>query len=591
MPRSLKSLAGAFALLLATQLFADSAFWTAHLADSVQWRRWNDDTLQASKAADRPLFFFVGHYGNSLARSMLGETFQNKTIANTLNDTAIPILVDVNEEPELAALLGQMALEHYSANELPTCLWTDSELAPLNGGGYFPPTDDWGGQGFLSVARNVAEQWSNNRPDYLAAARERLQRSLATQALPLDRPSALSQVFTPETFSIREAPTLSALALYNTARSVELLPSDEADAMLAAMSQFLQQVTHGAGFDSIEGGFFIGSNDPNWKLPLFQKSTIDQGYLLLALAALHPRDPKPEYKFLMELTAGFIEKTLTKENKLALQYLDSFSAGETPDMPEGSYYLVARPELAELSPSAIEAWGLSPEGNLDENTDVLGIYQGLNVPFAQSPDVLSHSLPSERNELHALRKKKTPPLSDQTGYTATNALLARALAKASESLDEAKYRQQADKLFQATLAATFDPSAKKLYNSDQRTQLANSNDYAQAIAAALALASYENGSHYFDTARAIYETWKQDNRFQPNLLARQIGIEERSYSIAQDSLFESPLALYLEHLPFLEDAPEPLQQDLLQALPGLVVERPQSARSLHRWTHAQAPSD
>ncbi|MDQ8201010.1 DUF255 domain-containing protein [Pelagicoccus enzymogenes] len=579
------------ACLLATlphTLLGQSALWNAHQSDTVRWRQWKEETLQAAKKAELPLFFFVGHYGNSLARSMLHETFQNETIASTLNDTAIPVLVDTNESPELAAFLGQLAFQHFSANELPTCLWTDVNLAPLNGGGYFPPTDDWGGQGFLSVARNVSEQWQANREDYLAPAQGRLKKSLATQPLSSSQLGALPNAFPIETFAAKEAPSLSAVKLYNTARHARTLSPSAAQSQLEALHGFVERVARGAGFDSVDGGFFIGSNDTGWRLPLFQKSTSDQAYLLLALSELQEQDPKPEYRFLMELTADFVRQKLLKENGLALQYLDSFASGETPDMVEGSYYLIAGQQVETLSSEAAAAWGLSTSGNLDEDTDILGIYQGFNVPFAHSPETLSDQLASERDEIRELRSQKKFPLSDPSGYTATNALLVRALLRAAQATRENAFGETAQKLFENLLQANGQLSDKVLYNSDHRRVQATSHDYSQLLSACLDLHEHTGDPQFLDTASVILKTLQADSRFQSETLRQEIGIEGLRTAIYQDTALESPLALQLENLKRLEKLSPEILRVALSGLPQTWVEHPASLQSLVQFASQQA---
>ncbi len=575
-------------LFLGRQLHANSSFWTAHESDTVQWRHWNADTLEEAKSSDKPLFFFVGHYGNSLARSMLSETFQNATIANTVNETVIPVLVDINEEPELAALLGQMASEHFSANELPTCLWTDTHLAPLNGGGYFPPTDDWGGQGFLSLARNVSEQWNSNRDDYLVPARERLEMSLSKSPTTPESLKDLSNAFPTETFAVKEAPTLSALALYNTARYASHLPKDPSTKLRAELQTFISRITSGAGFDSIEGGFFIGSNDPNWKLPLFQKSTSDQAYLLLALSELYQQDPKPEYKFIIELSVRFIERSLLKENGLALQYIDSLAAGETPDIAEGSYYLVEGSEVPKLDSTAAAAWGLSPEGNLDDDTDILGIYKGLNVPYAATEKVLSHEFDTGRKSLQKLRSTKKPPLSDKTGYTATNALLARALAIAAQSTQTSRYAEIAAKLLQDTLDSNAKLAAAIVFNADSKERKANSNDYTQLAAAALSLYDATNDPQYLDTAKAVYHALQNDPRFHGATLSRPLGVDDIEAALYHDSQLESPIALHLWNLEKLGQNDAASQQEILSAMPTPLLNDPASLQSLSLYSRGQS---
>lgn len=572
----------------ASPLFSKNALRSAHESDTVKWKTWSEQTRQEAIDSEKPLFFFVAHYGNSLARAMLTETFQNETIASTVNETAIPVLVDVNEEPELANFLGRLALEHFEARELPTCLWTSSKLEPLNGGGYFPPTDDWGGQGFLSLARNVSEQWQTNREEYLKSAGDRLAASATPHPQTLAELRQRTDVFSPDYLIQSETPKLSAIQLYHFAQYAETLPAEEANTLRRSIKQNIDQITKSAGFDSISGGFFTGANDPKWRLPLFQKSTPEQSYMLMTLASLHRQDPSDEYKNLISLTVEFIEHELLKSNGLAIQFLDSLAPGETLDNAEGLYYLVDSQQLGQLKPETAKAWNLKSEGNLDSDTDILGLYTGYNVPFPESPTVLSPELDTARNELKALRKSNKYPLSDKTGYTATNALIASALIAASEATENPEYLKLAKSVFEKTFAATFDSTNNKLFNSDERSKSASGQDYIYLAAAALELFAKTGIQDYRDTAESIYTTMSADTRFKDAFsVSNNRGLELASKISARDLILASPIPSHLMNLLQMD---RPLQAPLelvLNSLPTLAVERPEEFRSLYLFANEQ----
>ncbi|MBK1879053.1 DUF255 domain-containing protein [Pelagicoccus mobilis] len=560
---------------------AKSALWEAHQSDTVNWHPWDPALLEKAKDENKPLFFFVAHFGNSLAKAMLNETFQNKTIAATLNDTAIPILVETNEEPELASFLQDLAYQHFDGNELPTCLWTDTSFAPLNGGGYFPPTDDWGGQGFLSLARNVSDQWQNNPDEYRSIAADRLKRSSQTRSMPSPELLPTPARFPTTPFLSTESPTLPALDLFNYTRILPLLPEQHAEEILSALEANLSQITSGAGFDSVSGGFFSGSNDANWKLPLFQKSTTDQALLLLAVSNLSQKAPKPIYRDLIRLTLEHIDSDLTKPDGLARQYLDSFAQGESPDTTEGSYYLVSSDEVSTLSPKTTELWGLSPNGNLDQETDILGLYTKQNIPFANSESIYSKKEDELRLELRKLRETKPRPLSDDTGYTATNALIIKALVAIAKDTEHSNRLAQAQERFNTLLTSTFNSSGKTLYNSNSRTQTASTLDYTYIASVALDLYDVTKDIKYLDTAKTIYNTWQSDDRFQKaNPLLLSSGIDSIWFSNYLDSTIPSAASVHIENLKRLNKAPEPQLKQIFDTLPNSVKSTPERYRSL-----------
>lgn len=548
---------------------AKSALWQDFEKTDVAWESWSEETRNAAEESDKPLFFFVSYFGNGLTRAMLNETFANQTIAKTINDTSVPVLIDANEAPELASMLQRLAAEHFSANDFPICIWTDGQLAPLAGGGYFPPTDDWGGQGYLSLARNVSEQWSQRRDEFLDAANARLAESLETVALEsvtLDDFDSLVEI---GHFENSEAPSLNALDFYNFSRTLSTLAGAQQKTVISAMEKKLNLIYSGAGYDSVEGGFFIGSNDPSWRLPLFQKSTTAQALMLYSLASLYAIDPKPEYKQLASGTTDFIRNNLTKDNGLAVRMLDSYSKGETPEVVEGSFYLIDSESVEELSPETIENWGLDASGNLDSDTDILGLYTNQNIPYQKSLVTLSAELDPYRKELVEIRDQKKPLLSESTGYTYANALIVSALVKAGEVFG-GDYIELAKSRYSALLRSNSDTVFGPLFNSDQKERTANSLDYAYLIAAALDLHSATSEKTYLDDAKQLLETWKSDERFVTENPIQLAGETENRVANFQDTFVPSAASVHLSNLIKLEETGIEGILDLAAAVKGNV---------------------
>lgn len=560
---------------------SQSALWKAHQSDTVEWRHWRAELLENAKTEDKPLFFFVAHYGNSLARAMLTETFQNKTIAATLNESTLPVLVDINEQAELAAFLRSLASQRFDAGELPICIWTDSELTPLNGGGYFPPTDDWGGQGFLSLARNVDDQWRNTREDFLIAAKSGPLTTPVRKAHSLSGLAATPDHFPLEALQATDAPTLPALALYNYASALDFLPNEKRVELCSVIDETLLHITSGAGFDSVSGGFFSGSNDAGWRLPLFQKSTSEQALMILALSKLSECNPKTEYIDLIKLTAHFIESELNNDQGNSIQYLDSFAPGESLDTTEGSYYLVSGDGVTSLSPESIKTWGLDENGNLTDDIDILGLYKDLNVPYTHSRAALSTKSSQLRKELQELRQNKPRPLSDNTGYTATNALIIEAFIAASKATDQKSYLDEAEKRFNRLLATNFDRNSSTLYNSDSRSLPANSLDYSYLISASLKLQNATEKKKYRKTAKSILKAWKEDDRFPaPNLLNRPSGNDGIWFASYADGAIPSAASVQIRNLITLEGSDSDSIDAILSDVPASIEDSPERFRSL-----------
>lgn len=533
-----------FAIALVAPVFChalladDSPFERQMKATLAQWAEPTPQSLALARERDRPVFFFVGHFGNSLSRAMATETFSNQTIADVLNETTVPVLVDAAESPELAAFIRQLAEDHFKANDWPICLWTTSELAPIGGGGYFPPTDDWGGQGFLSLERNVAERWAANKSEAVESADARLKSSLATKA-PLSSDAfsqAIARATEPrtDTVSLEAAEMLALAGLGAENRSF--------------VSSVIAQSSQRAGFDSVAGGFFIGANDPEWRIPLFQKSTSDQALMLETLATVYRDEPKPELRDLARLTQLYIETSLLNERGLAIRYIDSFMKGDAPDALEGGHYLIDAAGVASLDETTIQLWSLSPDGNVDPNADILGLYTGLNIPYPASLETLAAKTDAARAPLLALRAAKAPLQRDEIASTAVNAQIVSGLAAVSQSMSDDSALVRAKSIFDA-ISAHCVSAAGHLASDDKGAAPASSFDFAYLIAAALDLHQATGDDAYLQRALKLEQEWTANPRFsksQPYALPL-LGTEI-SYIVVRDNDVPSVAATQIRNL-------------------------------------------
>lgn len=544
---------------------------------SVKWVDWQDDPAATAKSQEKPIFFFVGHFGNGLARAMVTETFSNQTIAQSLNETAIAVIVETNTEPELAAFLTQLARDHFGTKDWPLCVWTDASLAPLTGSGYLPPTDDWGGQGFLTVSRNVAEKWETTRQEFQLPAADNLQKTLETA--PLDTSvQALEQAVNASDRVQEDAQSLGSTQLLALSRALALLPKQSSEELAQSLAEEIRRISSGAGFDSISGGFFIGANDPDWRLPLFQKSTVDQALMVQTLANLHKANPQDEYLDLMRLTLDFVESHLLKPNKLALQYLDSFAAGETPDAVEGSYYLLDAKEVGRLEPEAAAAWNLSRDGNVDESVDVLGLYQNQNIPYNATQGIFSERFDEHRQALQELRESKSSPATDPISYTATNAMLVKAYLAAREATGDPKLLEKAVSLFEAI--RTECQVGDQLANNDQGTEVGSSDAYIETISAAISLFKATDDDEFLTTARALLES-------MPDPLQPLRGVSELEPKLAESGI------RYASQADLASPSALSVQVDNLRQLAALTGDEShtETAKTLLQSTFASVPQN
>lgn len=108
------------ATLLLTVLFAatQDRFLMRRLAGhvvgtgTVHWRTSLPDAVKEATAAHRPLFLDFSAAWCGPCQEMVRETYKDRDVAQTLNADFVPVLIDIDEHPDLA--------DRYDAGAIPT---------------------------------------------------------------------------------------------------------------------------------------------------------------------------------------------------------------------------------------------------------------------------------------------------------------------------------------------------------------------------------------------------------------------------------------------------------------------------------------
>ena len=129
-----------------------SAYLSAQAASPVQWTTWGEAAFARAKAQHRPVFLHIGVFTSELDRAMMRQSFSNADTAKFLNDTFVCVLVDAKERPDVAALYQNYLQVAKQLTGLPMNIWLTPDLKPFEGAHYLPPTEEWGKEGFITIA-------------------------------------------------------------------------------------------------------------------------------------------------------------------------------------------------------------------------------------------------------------------------------------------------------------------------------------------------------------------------------------------------------------------------------------------------------
>ncbi len=472
-----------------------SAFVRSQAHSPVNWELWTPEVLRRAKAENKPVYLFVGSSLSELSRATCQQTFTNPESAAYLNQHFICVIVDREEQPDVAACVRDYLQTVKQTDGWPAHVWLTPELQPYEGGGYLPPSEEWGRSGFSNVARQAGEAWTTDPRSCRGHAAE----AVATMAF---RSNETFPTLSPDALKTKLAQSTAAwMATFDATNSgfgtvpkayePELLrfllggANADRDAALATLRALLA----GAVRDPLDGGFFTRATDAAWRIPYMQKTLADQARLALAFldAARVANDPA-----LARAARGALDYALAR---LVLPD-GGFAAAEDATPPElNGYYLWTAAEIESvLGTDAVafkSAYGVAPAGNVSADDDLSGQYRGRNILFRATPpgDAAAEAkLAASLARLRAARDQRPAPVRDERATAEAHGLMLAALARAGGQLNEPAYLAAAGRLYEV-VQKQFVVSA----DSDLRRLQGSASPASPADYAALALGSREYG--------------------------------------------------------------------------------------------------
>src|SRR5262245_23072157 len=75
-----------------------------HAHDPVDWHPWSDEVFEEARKQNKPVFLSIGYASCFACYTMQREVFEDPGIAAEMNATALNVLVDREERPEIDRL-------------------------------------------------------------------------------------------------------------------------------------------------------------------------------------------------------------------------------------------------------------------------------------------------------------------------------------------------------------------------------------------------------------------------------------------------------------------------------------------------------
>ena len=471
---------------------AASAFVRDQAGSAIQWQTWDEKTLRRAKEEGRPVYVFIGSFLSELSRATTKQSFATPEVIELLNQNFICVLVDRDEQPDLAACAQHYLRTVKQLDGWPAHLWLTPELQPFEGGSYLPPSEEWGKSSFIKIARQAKDAWTADP----AACRARAQEAVKALLKPFADITAAGSENIPEKL------TAAAKAWTDTTDAAHggfgeapktpepellrfLLRQSPADREIALKT--LRAIANGAIHDPVDGGYFERATDAAWKMPYFQKTLTLQARL--ALAFLDAVQLSGDKSF-ASAARGTLDYALAR-----LSLADGgFAAAQdgTGETAAGCFaWTEAEIDAALGTDAAVfkSAYGVVAAGNVSAEEDSSGALTGKNLLYRITPvgeATAETALTEAAAKLRTVRARRPALPRDERATAGAHGLMLAALSRAGAQLAEPSYLDAA-KLLLATVKKDFITTA----TGDVRRVRGSAAAGAPADYAALALGCRE----------------------------------------------------------------------------------------------------
>ena len=140
-----------------------SPYLLQHASNPVNWYAWGPEALELARSEDKPIFLSIGYSACHWCHVMEHESFENETIAGTLNDHFVSIKVDREERPDLDQIYMNAVQMISGRGGWPMSVFLTPEGKPFFGGTYWPPSERMGMPGFDQVLASIIDAWNARR--------------------------------------------------------------------------------------------------------------------------------------------------------------------------------------------------------------------------------------------------------------------------------------------------------------------------------------------------------------------------------------------------------------------------------------------
>lgn len=548
-----------------------SPYLLQHAHNPVNWKAWNDNTLNEAKTSNKLILISVGYASCHWCHVMEHESFEDSLVAQIMNKNFINIKVDREERPDVDQVYMNAVQLMTGSGGWPLNVVALPDGRPVWGGTYFKK-EQW-----MSVLEQISEVYQEN-PQKLVKYADKLEAgiksldvvSLNTNDIEFKQEFVSNAVnMWSESFDRIKGGTNRApkFMMPNNLHFLlrEAYQNNNTD-LQGYVNLTLTKIAFGGVFDHVGGGFSRYSVDDKWHVPHFEKMLYDNAQLVSLYSDAYLITKNPLYKDVVFETLEFVKRELTDTNGTFYSSLDADSTTPSGELEEGAFYVWQEEELKKLLGDDFQHfanyYNINDYGLWEQNNYVL-IRKDSDEVFSKKYEISVNEINKKKATWKKLllkeRAKRSRPRLDDKVLTSWNALMLNGYVDAYRVFDDVQFLNTAIKNAEFILNTQIKEDGGLYHNFKDGKSTINGylEDYATVIDAYLSL--YENTldekwlttsrnlanyafDHFFnDTSKMFYFTSDEDTK----LVAR--STEYRDNVIASSNSIMAKNLLRLSH--------------------------------------------
>lgn len=435
-----------------------SPYLLQHAHNPVDWRAWNENTLQKAKDEQKLMVISVGYAACHWCHVMERESFEDSTVAAVMNKSYISVKVDREERPDVDQIyINAVQLMTGSAG-WPLNVITLPDGRPVWGGTYFKK-NDW------MAALTRMQELYENEPQKLLDYADRLEEGIKgmdlvslntadvdfakypTEALVAKWSNGLDRRYG----GPNRAPKFMMPNNYQYLLRYAVKHKDTT--LLKQVMLTLDKMAYGGIYDHIGGGFSRYSTDMKWHIPHFEKMLYDNAQLVSLYSNAYIVTKNPLYKEVVTESLEFIAREMTTEEGAFYSSYDADSETESGELEEGAYYVFTKLELEELLAADFDLfkdyYNINSFGKWEGDHYVLIRDKSdaeIIEKFSITPEALQSKKQSWRKLLLDHRNKRPRPRLDDKTLTSWNGLMLKGYVDAYKTFQKQEYLEAAQKM-------------------------------------------------------------------------------------------------------------------------------------------------